>query len=318
MADPVAAPDSTRVAVCVATYRRPILLSTLLESLTQLTFPKSGSPEVHLIVVDNDHAGSAREIVASGSAGFQGPVHYAIEPRRNIAAARNTALELALSQGAEWIAFVDDDERVAPTWLDELLDAQRSYVADVVCGPVFPYFEEDADAWVVSGAFFDPHRFETGSTLDFGLTGSALLASSLVENGLRFDERFGLGGAEDVHFFTRLYRAGATIVWTNDARAEELIPASRANARWILRRAFRVGNSQTHCVRAIATRPSELVLPLAQAFIRMGVGLVRMGPALFSGRISMLRSLRMICHGAGAIAAVGGLRYKEYRKVHGG
>src|SRR5690349_18827718 len=94
---------ATRVDVCVATYKRPRLLEKLLSDLRQQQLPTGVA--VHVIVVDNDVEESARAVVA----GFQGSsmsLEYISEPKRNIALARNRALECA--QG-DLVAFIDDD-----------------------------------------------------------------------------------------------------------------------------------------------------------------------------------------------------------------
>ena len=92
------------VSVCIATYRRPDRLRTLLADLAaqQLT-------PFEIIVVDNDAAASAREVVRERQKlGASCPVHYDVQPEKNISLTRNRTVALA---SGEWLAFVDDDER---------------------------------------------------------------------------------------------------------------------------------------------------------------------------------------------------------------
>ena len=57
---------SCRVAICVATYRRPHGLLALLQSLDALVFDGI-APEVRVIVADNDEAESARAATTPGA-----------------------------------------------------------------------------------------------------------------------------------------------------------------------------------------------------------------------------------------------------------
>ena len=77
-----------RIAVCIATFRRPELLARLLQSIRELELP--ADIEIEVRVVDNDASGSAESTVGQFS---DLTPRYAIEPERNIALARNRAIE---------------------------------------------------------------------------------------------------------------------------------------------------------------------------------------------------------------------------------
>src|SRR5579872_232656 len=110
------------ISVCICTYKRPALLRRLLESLEKQE--TGGKFAFSVVVADNDATGSGRE-VAEMSRSYK--VTYCIEPRKNIALVRNTALQHA--QG-EFIAFIDDDEFPVAEWLQKLLIACEQHNAD--------------------------------------------------------------------------------------------------------------------------------------------------------------------------------------------
>jgi len=60
-----------------------------------------------IVVVDNDHLRSAETCVLKFSAASPVPIRYYVEPRQNIALARNKAIENA---NGDFAAFLDDDE----------------------------------------------------------------------------------------------------------------------------------------------------------------------------------------------------------------
>ena len=126
-------PIGQSIAICIATYQRPELLDALLQSLSRCTLPSGHAVEVRII--DNDAEGSARERVESFRtvASQFSKVHYTIEPRQNIAHARNRAIEMG---SADAYVFVDDDETVRQDWLVELVACAERHQADAVFGPV--------------------------------------------------------------------------------------------------------------------------------------------------------------------------------------
>src|SRR5215470_1390074 len=141
-----------RVAICIATLKRPDQLRVLVDGIAQLTFSKVHTPEIRIVVVDNDELASASEVCKTVSIPWS--ITYAVEPRRGITYARNRAITEAGS--VDFVAFIDDDEVPSPNWLDELLWAQAEFAADVVSGPVVPRFSPDVSDWVKRGGFFDP------------------------------------------------------------------------------------------------------------------------------------------------------------------
>src|ERR1051326_8119836 len=119
------------VCVCICTYRRPELLKRLLQSLKDQE--TGGTFTFSVVVADNDKSGSGRQTVAESAAEGAVTVTYCIEPRQNIALARNRALEAATG---DYIAFIDDDEFPERQWLSLMLAACARYGSDGVLGPV--------------------------------------------------------------------------------------------------------------------------------------------------------------------------------------
>ena len=190
------------VAICVITYQRPKGLRRLLNGLNCLTFSQSKHLDVRVIVVDNDSTGSASQVCESIIPSFKYPLTYSIESRRGISYARNRAIA-CVPPDTDFVAFIDDDEVPETSWLDELLTAQSKYDADVVSGPVLPYFPSETVAtWVVKGRFFERPRYPTGYLRKTAATNNVLVCGEIFRSMDKlFDERFALTGGEDGHFF---------------------------------------------------------------------------------------------------------------------
>jgi succinoglycan biosynthesis protein ExoM len=309
------------VHICVATFHRATGLRRVLAGLARLQFRDGTTPEVEIVVVDNDAQGSAWAICEEARSQLPWPLRYIVEPTRGIAQARNAAVR-AVVDLADFVAFIDDDEVPDPLWLDELLRVQQAYDADVVTGPVFPYFEGDAPVYVTRGRYFygfDPPQRTTGMLLDRAITGNVVACSRVFRNmPTLFDERLGLKGGEDVLFFQRVARAGFKIVWAADARISEWVPSSRASVAWILKRAFRTGNSMAICDLDMIDSKRRR----AWCFLRMLGSIVKAilvtPKSIIIGRHQALESLRIVVCGLGYFAGAAGIHYEEYRTVRGG
>lgn len=208
------------------------MLADCLAAAARLDTPPDTA--VLVIVADNDAAGSAREQVEQLRAAFPRPLHYTIQPERGLAAVRNRLLDAAVELGADWIAFLDDDEMPAPDWLCALWRAAHDHAADVVTGPLVPVRapEETADArgGRRQAAGTEPRHVACNNVM--------FRASLAVDQGLRFDRFYDFIGGEDFDFFNRSRAAGNRHVWAADAVVFERVPPERLTLRYLCYRHF--------------------------------------------------------------------------------
>ena len=296
------------VSVCVASFRRPRGLARLLDSLARQKLPQQLGLEV--IVVDNDAEASAAPVLER----FRGvlPLRCFVEPRRNIAHARNRALAQARGR---WLAFVDDDEEVDEGWLAaywERLEAGED--ADGWLGPVRPRADEPGPGWLELEGFFARPRHASGTLLGLAdlSTSNAFLRASLLEVR-RFDPGFGRSGGEDTELFGRLLRAGARFRWCDEAAVSETIPASRQRLAWLAQRAFRGGVGTTRLERMRLGAASALTLRGPRALAGLALSGAALPLAALGGRTPAARAALRACTQAGHLWALLGGGYEEYR-----
>lgn len=231
------------VVVALATYRRPGLLRDCLESLREQTIAPD---RYEICVVDNDPEQSARAIVEAFADEFDGVVSYVHEPTPGIPAARNAAVAFASKRGADWLAFIDDDEQATAGWLIALLEAALEFGADGVQGPVVPRFEPGASTPVAEFGVHDETIAPRGTRLTHAKTGNLLLSMRrLTEVGgpAPFDASLSDVGGSDTQLTMRLTRAGASIVTEPSAVVHEFVPLERQTIEWLTRRAMRTSSS---------------------------------------------------------------------------
>jgi succinoglycan biosynthesis protein ExoM len=309
---PGPAAEDLRLVVAVLTYRRPDELAELLPLLAAQA--AAGPARADVLVVDNDPDAGAADVVRA--AGLPG-VRYVHEPDPGIAAARNRAL--TESADADLLVFIDDDERPSERWLAQLVATYERTGAAGVVGPVVSEFVGTPHPWVAAGRFFDRRRLPTGAAVDVAATNNLLLDLHQVRAaGVTFDRRYGLSGGSDSLFTLRLTRAGLRLVWCDEAVVVDRVPAERSTPRWVLARAFRMGNGWSRV-------SLELTPPVASAATRAGLagagvarlagGAARWGTGALLRRTDLrARGARTLARGAGLVAGAAGFVYAEYRR----
>ena len=308
------------VVVAIATFSRPIWLGNLLDSLAEQRLGSSPTTTVEVVVADNDAGGSARTVVDARRETFPWPLRYVREEERGISQARNSCVRVGLESSPDYFAFIDDDETASPDWLNAFVSAAARWPAAVLIGPVDNRYEKES--WVTrAGALQRPHH-EDGAVIHYGNTGNAFIpARPLAREHGPFDERFSRTGSEDTHLMMRLQRRGLTLRWCAGAVVTETVPESRTSLRWVLQREFRKGSGLALCETALATeeghRLPQATYRGARGIARILKGLVLLPARLLQGRRGLLRTAMDVAAGLGTLAALLGIRYEEYRKVHG-
>jgi glycosyltransferase involved in cell wall biosynthesis len=280
------------VTVCICTYRRPALLARLLAALAAQT--TEGRFAYSVLVVDNDREESARAVVTAALATYPVPIAYCVEPRQNIARARNRAVANATG---DFVAFIDDDEIPIPEWLLTLFTACQEQQVDGVLGPVKPHFDSPPPAWLVRGGFHERENHPSGLRIDgaMGRTGNVLLRRSLfAADEPAFRPEFVTG--EDQDFFRRKIASGHAFVWCAEAVAYEVVPPARWTRSFLLRRALMRG-------RYTVIEPTFGVREAAKSLLAVPVYAAALPVLWLMGQHHLMRYLEKLCHHLGKLLA---------------
>lgn len=304
-----------RLAIAVLTFRRQEELAALVPLLLAQADSVIEIADAYVLVVDNDPGRSAESVVVDRG---DDRIQYAHEPAPGIATARNCAL--AAASDADLLVFIDDDEIPAADWLKNLLATYAQYESVGVVGNVLREYEVTPDPWILAGRYFDREPIETGVRVHAAGTGNLLLDLNQVRKfDVWFDPIFGLSGGSDTLFTSQLVRAGGELVWCADAPVYEQIPASRLTRKWVVTRAFRIGNGGARTALALTTSVSERT---AVRVKEAGAGIARIGGGglkYVAGKLTRnieldARGTRTFVRGAGRLSGAFGYHYdREYR-----
>lgn len=244
--------DSMIIDLCICTADRGSYLADCLGAVTAMATEKLQGHEVRLVIVVNGADRSAIDGVRRMAAATGLTATVVHEPVRGIPFARNRAVQTALAQGAEAVAFIDDDDLPDPGWLGELVEVANRTGADLVLGCwglpadlALPPVLEDV-------RFFkepDPDATNRYGLPAWAGTGNVLIRTSLIERlsdaeGKLFDPAYASTGGSDTDLFVRADRAGAVVRTAPRSRVVLRWEPERISLRGVMRRAFRLGVGQ--------------------------------------------------------------------------
>ena len=249
------------IAIC--TRDRVHLLRSCLASLdTQLAEPG----QLDLLVVDNGSTDGTADLLAAWERA--GPDRHVVhEPAVGLSHARNRALAVA---AGDVVLFTDDDALVTPCWAAAHLAAYDDPQVGSAGGPVGlvwpdgrpPWMTDELTQWYGALDLGDDAGPYPNAHGPYGVNMSVRRAAALAVGG--YDTRLGrigrflLSGEEpDLH--RRLVAAGMVAVYVPAAGLVHRVVAARADRRWLLRRGWAQGMTNTR-LAVLAERPGRWAL----------------------------------------------------------
>lgn len=292
------------------------MLRQALGSLLELEVPEES--ELTLIVGDNEGSDVTRGIFEECVKDFPFETSYLPEPKRGIVHVRNAVLQKSIELNADYLAFFDDDETVAQTWLKELVRCAKDFDAQAISGRVQYQLPADHEGWLTERNFFGSKDRKTGSRQPGASTNNVLIDLNFVrEHDLSFHEQLNKSGASDTHFFRDVRRAGGVIVWCNEAVAYEEVPSTRLTEEWILRRAFKTAYAMVIRNNIHIGRFRSFLRSIRECIFQLSLyfgGLVK----YYKGSKSdVVYNKRRWYKTKGTISALLGKSHEEYRDIHG-
>ena len=284
------------ICVCICTYKRPELLKGLLDALS--TQHTNNRFTYSIVIADNDKSETGRPVANEYAANPKVCVKYCVEPRQNIALARNKAVANSIGQ---FVAFIDDDELPNQDWLLTLFTTCEQFEADGVLGPVKRRFDERPPKWLLKSHLYERPVCPTGSVVAWheARTGNVLLRKHIFEGGeAPFRPEFRAG--EDQDFFRRMIDRGYVFIWSADGAVYELVPRARWKRRYMLKKALLRGATAR-------LQPSCGPLSIAKSALAVPAYGTLLPFALLLGQHKFVTLMVKICDHLGKILAVLGI-----------
>ena len=308
MTDP-AAPPAVTVAVC--TFRRNVLLSSLVRTIDRLAPLEVPDGVIRVLVVDDSPDGGAAEVVDDLRASVAITVDYYASAAADISVARNHALQRG-AVGSDFVACLDDDCTPNPGWLRELLRIADERHADVVVGHRQFVAGPAAPRWLRDEPFLNENlRYADGSVPARGNTANMLVRSSWQQSSrVQFRPEMGQLGGEDMVFFADAFTVGANVRFAANSICDEPCEGRRATFRYQAWRQIWLGNNEAAINRS--TREVSRARLLARGAKRVALGLAHPFARLARRKSPQLRwAIAFAGQGLGLLLGTAGVRMRH-------
>ena len=241
-----------RLSLIVATYNRSASLIRALESVAQQNAPAS---EWECIVINNNSSDDTPERFAEFVAAHPDlNMRMVTELRQGLSFARNRGIR---ESEAEYIAIIDDDERISPDFITSyisLFDSTPDAVA--AGGPIVAEYPSGRPRWmshfterpVANTMYFGDKVREFPEGRIPGGGNMAMRRSAVRRYGV-FDTSLGyvgdsLIGGEESDLFERLRIAEAKYYYVPTAVMYHIIPPEKLTQKYLSRLSYNIGVSQ--------------------------------------------------------------------------
>lgn len=246
-----------RLSIVIATYNRSAMLMQTLQSVVEQTLPHD---EWECVVVNNNSTDSTAADFEAFVARYPDyNLRMVLETNQGLSYARNRGIRE--SEG-EYIAIVDDDERIAPEFIASYV-ALFDDVPDAVAagGPIVAEYPTGRPRWmsafterpIANTMYFgeEVREFPRGRVPGGG--NMALRRSAVRRYGV-FDTSLGyvgesLVGGEESDLFERLQIAEAKYYYVPKAVMYHIIPKEKLTTEYLRRLSYNVGVSQLRRAR---------------------------------------------------------------------
>jgi len=300
-------------SVCIATFKRPVLLKKLIQSLFDQK--KIDDIILEIIIVDNDIEKSAKKIVSEFSDTSLVTISYYEQPIQNISLTRNMTID---KSSGHYIAIIDDDETADNYWIRNLIDTVVRFNADVVFGYVIPVFPHDTPAWMQQREIYFMTMGKTGdSPSNYYTTNCIVKASNVKKFNLRFDPEYGLSGGSDGVFFNLLYEYKFKFVVCREAITYETVPAHRNELKFLCNRFITKGSNYGRTVIASDNSKFQKITVLLLTKSLLGIGYYGLQSLIFLPfRRKWIFSLKNLCLNVGKLLAIFKLKLLIYKNEY--
>jgi GT2 family glycosyltransferase len=254
------------ISVVVCTYRRQALLGDLLQALAAQTRAAD-----EILFVDNEVSPQTEALISAAPPRLR--VRYVPEPNLGLSHARNRGAAVA---SGDLVVFLDDDALPDPGWVAALVAGAARYPqAGIFGGPIRLLLEAAPPPWFPGEVMPFVHWL---GHHDFGPDDKALVSEGnrycgpgggnlalrrgLLEAAGPFSPALGRRGeslisGEEVLLVERARKLGHQVWYLAAAGVQHLVPASRLERTWFVRRSFSEGRSQARIMETLSDAVAE-------------------------------------------------------------
>lgn len=231
--------DKNILTVVICTYNRAHILSEALTSLLQQTVPPE---DYSILIIDNNSTDHTQELVESFKNKFT-DIRIVLENNQGLSHARNRAFKECQT---EWLAFLDDDAKAHPDWVETIMKTIEKGDFDGFGGPYYAWHPYGpAPSWLPEdfGTYESPQGYGLLQGETFIPGGNCVLRSDVARRIGTFSIELGMNGSlcgygEETQFFERMRTAGYRMGYVPQLKIDHCVLPYKYTLRWQLYSAF--------------------------------------------------------------------------------
>lgn len=241
-----------KITIAICTYNRGEIISEALQSLLNQTVPSS---EFVLLIIDNNSTDNTEDILKDFSKKFAS-FRIIHESKQGLSHARNRAL---MECTTDWLAFLDDDAKAHPDWINTILETISCNDFDAFGGPYYAWHRYGpAPSWLPKefGTYESPQPYGllTGNSYIPG--GNCVINCIAAKTTGMFSTELGMNGGkcsygEETQFFKRMGELGYRLGYVPQLKIDHCVLPYKYKMRWQLRSAFEHGKANAHTSTSI-------------------------------------------------------------------
>lgn len=248
--------ENMDITVVICTHNRSELLGKMLDVLSRAAFLDAA--EIEILAIANACTDDTAKVLDHYVEVFQGLPRPRMRWMAEPVPGKSMALNLAIRESrGEVLCFIDDDQFVAPTFFQALLEALARYPEyDIFCGMMVPDWDGSEPSWVhETGQFRIGIRpfpeydlgampLEVGPDKKKPSGGNVTVRRDVFNRVGGFSIGLGpqghnLMGGEDIEFVKRAMQGGIRILYVPSIQQKHAVEAERMATRYMMRKSFR-------------------------------------------------------------------------------
>ena len=277
--------DKNILTIVICTYNRAHILSEALTSLLQQTVPPE---DYSILIIDNNSTDHTQELAESFKNKFT-DIRIVLENNQGLSHARNRAFKECQT---EWLAFLDDDAKAHPDWVETILQTIEEGDFDGFGGPFYAWHHYGpAPRWLPEdfGTYESPQGYGLLEENTYIPGGNSVLRCDAARSVGTFSTELGMNGdhcgyGEETQFFERMRTAGYRMGYVPKLKIDHCVLPYKYTLRWQMRSAFEYGKAAAYFPEKVKYIYILFWGHCIKSCIRIAISVFRNSPKLFLER----------------------------------
>lgn len=231
-----------KLSIVICTYNRAFIVTECIDSLLH----QSASTELYEIIIVNNNSTDATPQIAESYARKYDHIRTVTETEQGLSHARNRGV---VEAKGEWVAYLDDDAKAAPNWIERILYIVDHYPFDCFGGIYLPWYRDGKPRWYKDEYGSNTHIYDKTGILPqncYFSGGNSVFRKAMLQAADGFSGKLGMKGkkifyGEENLMQLNLRQLGHTIGFDPELIIYHYVPFYKQSVFWFYKSAYQSG-----------------------------------------------------------------------------